>query len=300
MKRILPILLILCLLPAVSLAQDAIVAPFAENTPERQIASAIADRLALPCVFAEQADGAGAANRMLSDPSLILCDTQSSLSASLQGYTDADLRTAMLPLCQAARCPLFLVMDKDAAASLGIADAAAFLSYIQENEYELLLARHISADAIDRAATLLSNELPLMADYFLPEEVLSALHSGDVQAAIVDGARLIEAADDRLLLLCALGDQRAKAYPDLPCAAELDIPICQDIFLGLYMQKDGDQALIEKTQALLSAADLEDTLLPLGYSFSPLDQQAFEQLVRDTFADYKRYMTAEGLFFYEE
>lgn len=300
MKKSLLFLLLVWLMPALALAEGGMIAPFAEATPEAKIAQAIADSISLPCAFTDEAESADAANQMLSDPSLILCDTQSVLAASLQGYTDEDPRAAMSPLFQAARSPLVLVMDKEAAASFGITDAESFLAYIQENEYSFLLARHINADAIDRAATLLSNELPLLTDYFLPEEVLPSLHAGDVQAGIIDAARLTEAADKELLLLCTLGEERTQLYPDLPCAAELDMPVCQDVFLGLYMQNSGDQALIEKARALLSASDLEQTLLPLGYVFSPLDQAAFDQQVRDTFADYKRYMTAEGLFFYEE
>ena len=45
---------------------------------------------------------------------------------------------------------------------------------------------------------------------------------------------------------------------------------------------------------------MDALLLSLGYELNPLSGADFEQEVRSTFDDFKAYMTAEGLFFYEE
>ena len=293
MKKFCAFLLSLLLLSARAQAGTVVVSPFDPSSGEAQIAAAVAESLSAACEPAE--DSPAAANRMLSDPGVILFDTQAALISGLQGYTDQDLRQAMTPLCRVARCPLFLVMDKTAAAEYGIEDAASFLTCIEANEYEFLLARHITADPVDRAATKLSDELPLLTDYFLPEEILEELHTGGVQAAILDGVTMRAADDGELLVLCALGDRRAKAYPDVPSAPEAGLPVCQDIFLGLYKANAG-----EEEAAPAADPELEALLLSLGYEFSPLAGDDFKREIQDTFADYKAYMTAEGLFFYEE
>lgn len=297
MKKILPFLLAL-LLCASANAETAVIAPFAAETGEAQIAEAVAKAIGLPCLLTE--DSAAAANRMLADPDILLCDTQNAMISSLQGYTAQDLRQEMTPLLRVARCPLFLVMDAATAADCGIHDAASFLEYITENEYMFLLARHISADAVDRAATKLSDELPVLADYYLPEEILEELHADSFQCAVLDGATLRQADDGSLLILCALGKERAAAYPDIPCAEEAGLPVCQDIFIGLYAAGNGGREAQEKASAFRSSPEMEALLLSLGYELSPLSGADFEQEVRSTFDDFKAYMTAEGLFFYEE
>ena len=40
--------------------------------------------------------------------------------------------------------------------------------------------------------------------------------------------------------------------------------------------------------------------LPAGYELCPLEGEELRNVVQALFRDYKEYMTAEGLFFYEE
>ena len=214
-KSLLTLLIILTLcLAASSAAAENLAAPFPTGSTEAVLVARIAEILGLSYTAGEATSlnsesRAEAANRMLTESQTILCDTQAALMAALQGYTKEDLRTAMVPICRIARCPLYLVMDIGTAGIKGITDSESFLAYIMENEYDdtLLLARHVEADPSDRAATFLADELPLMTDVFWPEEIPDALRNGDAALAVYTEAELNDAAEENLLILFTLGNR---------------------------------------------------------------------------------------------
>ena len=291
--------LLLCLLfPAAALGEAAVVHPFPEGSAEALLASMAAEQPGLPLQSAGPDDPAAAVNRMLADPESVLCDTQQALILSLQGYTDKDLREDLTPVCRLAVSPLYLVMDSAAAADFGVNDAASLLAYVREHEYELNLARRIDADPVDRAAVSLTDQLPLLTDIFTPEEVPEALKTGAAAAAVVTGADLAASLkEENLLVLFTLGDTRTEAFPDLPCAPELGLDPVRPAELCLFLSSAASEDLVGKLAGITLPAG---ETLPLGYEPAPLSGEAFAAEIADLFADYKKYMTAEGLFFYEE
>lgn len=295
--RTLLITVILCCILNSFAAAD-LYAPFSEESAEGKVAGMLADKLGIPLVLTGEGTSDKAANRMLGDPGALLFDSQSAPIAGLQGYTDEDLRTAMVPICLVAESPLYIVMDTGKAEQYGICDAATLTTYISENEYELTFARHTGADVTDRAVTLLGNEMAVLTDYFLPEEIPDVLRSGEADGAIMTGAELAENKDDPdLLVLCCLGRKRSKAYPDIPCAAEAGIPECRGEMLYLFTSAKTEPAETEQYEQIVSGSDL---LLPKGFEQRLLTGNALMNDVRELFSDLKEYMTSEGLFFYEE
>ena len=310
MKKILTLLtavvLSLCLASAAG-AEAALAAPFPAGTAEAVLTARIAEALGLDYAPADETANvsdvrAGAANRMLSEPGVILCDTQAALMAGLQGYTDQDLRDAMVPVCRVARCPLYLVMDAGAAAEKGISDSESFRAYLAENEYDdsLLLARHVEADPSDRAAVFLTDELPLLTDVFWPQDIPEILKTGDAALAVYTEAELNAAAPEDLVVLFTLGSERTEAYPEVPAVTEAGLDACPEPALYLMAKVGEDPALLDGIAQKISEAGLSADCPPAGFVFDPLSGESLTEEITAIFADYKNYMTAEGLYFYEQ
>ena len=298
MKKLMTLVIALLLVVTPVCAERAVVSSFGEDSGEAELAAAVAETLGLP-LMNEQDDSHGA-NRMLSDPERVLLGSQMVLIASLQGYADRDLRTDMKVIGRVAKSPLYLVMDAGTAADCGITDIGDLVRWLSENEYEMLCARHIDADPIDRAAVRLSEEMPVLTDIYYDDEVLDVLHGNEIQLAVLSEADLAAAEDPVLLILCCLDGERSAARPEIPCAAEAGLPVCQGLTLWLMASAEADTASVEAAARELPEEALREQLASWGYAFSPLFGEECEQEIRDTFADYKDYMTAEGLFFYEE
>ena len=207
MKRFLAFLLLFLFLCASALAAASLEAPYTPDSPGAAVAAAAAEVLGLELHLTDGADLPKAADVMLLYPGALLCADQSLIISGLQGYTSQDLRTAMRPVCRLAVSPLYLVVNAQAAADLGITDAQSLLSYIAEHEYEAYFARHIDADVSDRAVTKLSESVPVFTEGYPEDEIPSALESGEVLAAVVSEAQLA-VADSSLLPLCSLGAER--------------------------------------------------------------------------------------------
>ena len=288
-------------------AETAFAAPFPAGSAEAALAARIAETLGLDFIPADETANisesrAEAANRMLAEPGTILCDTQAALMAGLQGYTNEDLRTAMVPICRIARCPLYLVMDSGAAAEKGITDGESFRSYLAGNEYDdgLLLARHVEADPSDRAAVMLTNELPLLTDVFWPNDIPDTLKAGDAALAVYTEAELNAAAPENLLVLFALGSARTETHPEVPAITESGLTACPEPALYLMTKTGAAQDLLDDTAQRISGATLSPDCLSAGFVFDPLSGNALNEEIAAIFADYVDYMTAEGLYFYEQ
>ena len=301
MKRFLAFLLLFLFLflCAAALAASPLEAPYTSGSPGASIAAAVAEALGLELHLTDGADLPKAADVMLQSPGALLCADQSLIISGLQGYTSQDLRSAMRPVCRIAVSPLYLVVNKQAAADLGITDAQSLLSYISEHEYEAYFARHIDADVSDRAVTKLSESVPVFTEGYPEDEIPSALESGEVLAAVVSEAQL-DGADSSLLPLCSLSAERTAAFPDLPCAAELDIPPCDGIGIWLFASSDTDNTTITQAASACLGMDPASVNTVPGFAFAPLAGEEADKEIRDIIADYIGYMTSEGLFFYEQ
>ena len=291
MKRLIALLAAL-LLPVCAAAEGVLAVPFAEDAPEYAAAEAVGDLLGRTVQSMTDMNGAEAVNAMLADPDTLLMDTQNALMLSLQGYTSADCREAMRPVCRIGVQPLALVMNRDCAGTLGIADYEGFAAYAAEHEYELLTARYVDASVVDYASWLIENALPVMSETcFDREEALEALNSETLQFLVLPLGEVTE----ELLPLCTLGSQRAEALPDLPCAGELGLPVCEGITLGIYANAEMTPEETDKIAEQIAAEAVPDELSPRYAS-----GEAFAEETADAFAAYVDYMTAEGLFFYEQ
>ncbi len=307
--RRLCMLLCVCLLamPALAAGEFSVSTPFSSTEPEGILAAWAAEQLSAPLETGPDEapvsleTRSAEANRMLEDSSVLLCDTEALLMVGLQGYTAKDLRTDMAPVFRLAACPLYLVMDSAAAEALGIADYSGFIDYVRENAYadDLLLARHVEADPIDRAVVFLNDEIPIFTELFWPEEIPAALSSGDAFAAVVTGAELETWTGEPLLLLCALGEERTLLHPELPCARELGLAPCPQPGLYLFASAESDAGSRAEAASLLSAAYGEETAFPAGFEPAPMAGEELEILLQGIFMDDRDYMTEQGLYFYE-
>ena len=299
MKKALAILFAFLLISSAALAEGQLEAPYMPDSAEAAVSAAAAQAMDMELHLTDGADTVRAADVMLQAPGTPVCADQSLLIASLQGYTSQDLRTAMQPVCRIAVSELFLVVHAQTAAGLGISDAESLLSYISEHEYEAYLARHIDADVIDRAAIRLSESLAVFTEGYLENEIVAALESGEVLVAVMNGKQIAEAGPD-ILPVCSLGGGRTEDFPDIPCAAELGLPVCEGNTIYLFASSDTED---ETVQALATAClnmDPASVNGAAGYSFAPLSGEELKEKIRELIADYIGYMTSEGLFFYEE
>ncbi len=299
------LLLMLCLLlPLCAGAEGLLVAPFPEEAPESIVADAVASLLGRQVASLPDLNGAEAVNAMLAQPETLLLDTQAALFLSLQGYTAADCREAMRPVCCLGRQDLVLVMDAAAAMSRGIKDASSFRSWMADHEYELLIARFVDPDVIDYASFLLEQALPVLSETcFDREEALDALSSDMLQLLVLPAASLPEG----VLPLFSLGSAPSPVLTDLPCAVSLGWPVCDGITLSLYasaaLPQEEAAALADTLSAALlqeAPATLADALTAAGFTTAFLAGEAFTDETAAAFASYASYMTSEGLFFYEQ
>ena len=302
---LLTILLLNLCLGAAAGAEGNLAAPFASGSGEAAMASRIAEILGTDTIPADDAlpeseRRINAANLMLADPGTLLCDTQAALIAALQGYTAEDFRSAMTPVCRAARCPLYLVMGKNTAAEMGIDGAESFLGWLAEHEYDdtCLLARHVEASPLDRAAVFLSEELPLLTDVFFPEQIPELIRSGEAALAVFTETE-IEASAQDLLILFTLGGERTEAHPEVPSITESGFRACPEPALYLMAKSGTEEAFLQECALKISEADLSAVCSSAGYVFDPASGEALQAEIAGIFADYKDYMTAEGLYFYE-
>lgn len=299
MKRILACLLVSLFLCSAALAESPLEAPYAPGSAEAAVAAAAAGALGTELHLTDGADLPKAADVMLQAPGNLLCADQALLISGLQGYTSQDLRTAMRPVCRIADSPLYLVADRRTAADIGVTDAESLLSWIGEHEYETYFARHIDADVIDRAVTRLSESLAVLTDYWPEDEIPGALESGKALATVVSDVQMAEG-DPALLPLCSLGGSRTGAYPDLPCAAELGLPVCDGIEIWLFVSSETDDAAVGRAASACLDMDPGSVDEVPGFAFAPLAGEEADEKIRGIIADYIGYMTSEGLFFYEE
>ena len=291
-KLFLVLLLILALSMSSALADVTLVDPYADFPAEaamsdylaRQLEAALGQKvetLRLP-------DIAGAVNAFLAlpnpDEALLLC-CQDAMILSLQGYTDQDLRKALRPVTQVASS------GSDFYAAPAVLDALPEITpetlsaYTEENPYEFFIVRLIDASHNDYLVLEATAELYVDQNLYMDyAEALQEAENGALDLAVFSSAMLPKEAAEYRRLFSA----------NLP-----------GVWQGVFAQAGASDVFTLSVGQALNAACADpawqELLAKGGYDGAPCPQEAeFAGQVKDLFSDYVRYLTNEGLFFYEQ
>ena len=294
-------LLCLCLLcPALALGQTLYAGGAGD---EASALSRLTEYLAGSCGWEMELDDSEeeAAGGMLANGGLCLATQQLCIRA-LQGYCDGDPRTDMRGVTAVACQDLFLLMNADEAEALGIADLSGFRAYAEANEYSLILMRSLDAGACDRACCVLADALCLDSEVFMDLEDMEACADEETPYVLVvtasDAVRL--SGSGFAVLGCLSGDS-PDDFPEAQSAAEAGLPMCQAVWYGILSPANGtgDDAAVTASLTAAMNADAWDALLS-ELHLREVEITGFAAFVTEQCADLVDYMTAEGLFFYEE
>lgn len=287
MRKLLVLALILTLLPAATTAETQV-----HLCEGDEIAAALAELIRGKAIRWE--DEAQALDGAAEQPETAALVTQQALFLGLEGYSDADVKTdirLLMPLC---RNDLYLVCSEETADACGVRDLPSLAGYLAERPYEITLMRCFEAGVTDLAAVKVFEAMEFNTDTFAD--------SADCEENLESGAFVLVADTEQALLLdeagCvvlgALTAERTAEYPDLPCAGECGLPVCAGRVWGLYTAADGDPAAFDCGG--IREAVTGDSLA--GLHCRPADEKDFR--LEEELQAYIDYMTAEGLFFYEQ
>lgn len=292
MKKMLIALLILALCAPAALAEMTLVDGFAVFPAEAAMTEYLAQKLAekwdsdVTVIHAE--DGSAAVNAFLALPAgeTALISNQEAMIESLTQYnTDEDMRTALLPVTCVAASGSSFYASSAAAETLEEKTMDALIAYTEENPYELFIARMVEVDANDYLVLEASQDLYVDQNTYLDyDEAAQAAQAG---------------APDLIVFSDGMRPAAAQAYEKL---FSTELP---GVWQGVFVSAEGAEALAEKLAAALSDICQTEEWAALlsqgGYESAPLPERAqFEEDVKDLFAAYVRYLTNEGLFFYEQ
>ncbi|MBR0229540.1 MAG: hypothetical protein IJQ62_14425 [Clostridia bacterium] len=293
MKKLsLILLLILALTASSALADVTLVDPYADYPAEAAMSDYLAGQLENALGQKVQvkrfSDIAEAVNAFLAlpdpDEALLLC-CQDALILSLQGYIDQDLRVALRPLTQAAASGSDFYAAPAVLEALPEITPESLLAYTEENAYELFIARLIEASHNDylvlEATTELYVDQNLYMDY---GEAAEEAENGAPDIAVFSAAML---------------PKEAAGYKRLFSA---NLPgIGQGVFAQAGASDAFSLAVWQAVKAACEESAWQALLAQGGYNGAPCPEEAeFAKQVKDLFADYVRYLTSEGLFFYEQ
>ena len=201
---------------------------------------------------------------------------------SLQGYTDADLRTAVQPAAKIAASPAVMYASPAVLDVCPDATYESLMAYSEAAPFELFIARLIDASPVD----------------YLTLEASAMMYVD--QDLYMDWAEMAQCIQDGAVDLCVFG-------AEIP--AEIDgmlTPLydtgLEGPFLGAFVQTDS--VMVADAEAALLAlaadADVQELLQSAGYMpGTHKDSAAFAEEVNELFRSYIQYLTNEGLFFYE-
>ncbi len=292
MKKLLLVLLALALTIPAALADITIVDGFADYPAEaamtEYLAAQLAGQMQEKIAVVHEENGSEAVNAFLKLPAqeAVLVSNQEAMIRSLTQYdTDEDMREALLPVTCVAASGAALYASQEAVQMLPDISPETLTAYTEENPYELSIARMVDVDAND----------------YLTLEATQDLYVD--QNTYVDYDEAVQAAEDGACDLIAFSDgMRPLAAESYVRLFPIDLP---GVWQGVFVNKEGAQPLADRLAAALPAVCAGEEWLSLmdeaGYTSAPcLDQPAFEAEVTALFADYVRYLTNEGLFFYEQ
>lgn len=282
MKKLLMLTLALMLFCLPALAEIQVFCTGEEGDPAYEISQRLADEMkgsvvsaptaleAINAFFAAEKNGAV----YIGDPAVMIL--------SLQGYTDADLRSAVTPVAKIAASPATMYATEAVLALCADATPEGIQAYTENAPFELFIARLIDASPVD----------------YLTLEASSMWYVD--QSLYMDWAEMAQAIQAGAVDLCVFG-------ADVPDELEgLLTPVydtgLEGPFLGAFVQTDAAnaQAVEAALLALLEKAEVQTLIQEAGYTpGTQKDSAAFAEEVKALFQSYIQYLTNEGLFFYE-
>ncbi len=282
MKKLLALSLALMLICLPALAETQIFCAGKAGDPAYEISQHLATELEGSVVAAPSALEAMNLFLAADKDSAVYIGDPSVMILSLQGYTDADLRTAVAPVAKIAASPATMYATEAVLALCADATSEGFQAYTENAPFELFIARLIDASPVD----------------YLTLEA-SALFYVD-QSLYMDWAEMAQAVQNGAVDLCVFG-------ADMPAElAGLLTPVydtgMEGPFLGAFVQTGAaNAAAVENALlALTEQEEVQNLLQKAGYTpGTQLDSTAFAEEVKELFQRYIQYLTNEGLFFYE-
>ncbi|MBQ4074170.1 MAG: hypothetical protein IJD39_03075 [Clostridia bacterium] len=282
MKKLLVMCLALMLIALPALSETTIFCAGREGDTAYEISRLMAERMNGEMVSADTHDEAVNLFLAAEKDSAVYIGDPSAMILSLQGYTDDDLRTAVLPVARIAASPATLYATQGVFSLCEDTTEEGLTAFTENAPFELFIARLIDASPVD----------------FLTLEATSLFYVD--QSLYMDWAEMAQAAQDGIPDLCVFGAEIPAELDGL--LTPLYAPGLEGPFLGAFVQTDcaaaGD---VEKAiLAFASEEEIQALLQQAGYTpGSQLDAAAFGEEVKALFQRYIQYLTNEGLFFYE-
>lgn len=295
MKKLLVLFLCL-LLPASCFAQALNVGGSADSALV-QIGTQLAAQCGytLNCADTEES----AVNAMLADTGSLCLATQQMPIRALQGYSNGDPRKDMQALTIVAKDDVFMLMRKNAAEAIGVTDLTTLNAFLEENEYGVTVMRFLDANAYDRACCTLFDTMYLDSDVYTDlDDMVSSTDDETPYMLLVGASDAMKLSTGDFVVLGCMSETRSPFFPDIQCAAEAELPVCQGVWYGVFTTAGADTSV---TSALQTAANDGAFITLLNNLYlQPASMDDFQSFVLFQCADLVAYMTAEGLFFYEE
>ena len=290
MKRTVLLLILSILLVQAAAAETVIVDPYASFPAEAaltdHLAQALTEKLGTAFTARHEAETAEAVNTFLSLPDALLLTNPQALILSLQGYTDEDLRTAVQPVYRVAASGSAFFAAPAVAALLPDATYDALVQYTEGHPYELFLARTIDASHNDYLGLEATQDLYVDQNLYMDYAEAAA----EAQAG---------APDLMVMSLAMLPEEVVQNY-SLLLPSELP-GIWQGIFAKTAGAADWTAKLSAPLGEITASPEWQTLLAAGGYeAASGADAQQFTQEFAQMTEDYIRYLTIEGLFFYEQ
>ena len=290
MKSLISLLLMLMMLFAAAQAETLLIDGYADAPDEAaltdHLAEALSAALSETVTARHEADVTAAVNAFLAEKgdAALVCVPDAYI-VSLQGYTSEDLRDALLPVTRVAQSASVMMLSRAAMDAVGEPTAEGLAAWTEEHEYELFLARLIDAGHNDYLSLTATGELYVDQNLYMDW--------AEAAQAAEDGA-----ADLTVLSAAMQPEEIAGIYTPVYTT---ELP---GLWQGLFV-RTGREDLAERLNAALPGicgTDAYRALLAAGhYEDVPCpEQKVFAEEVRQLVADYVRYLTNEGLFFYEE
>ncbi len=290
-KRIAALLFLAALLISSSALADYVwVDAFADRPDDaamtEYLAAEASAQLGTQVSVHHEKDEVAAVNAFLTLPAdeSVLIAGPDAMICSLQAMTDQDLRTALIPVTDIAQSDSLFCVSPAAAGMVAELTADALEKYTQENEYSLTLMRTMDASYDDMLA------LAATGEFFLEEELYADW--AEMEQAMQDGL-----AGLAVFSACAVPDD-IRSYVS---AGSTGMPgLWQGVFLNEKAGSGPAEKLYSVLQAACSGPEWEALLSQAGYNASPcLAPADFAVKVSDETERITRYLTNEGLFFYE-
>lgn len=282
MKKLLTLILALMLFCLPAMAETQVFCTGEAGDPAYEISQLLAKELEGSVMAASTALEAVNAFLAADKDSAVFIGDPAVMIISLQGYSDADLRTAVAPVAKIAASSAMMYAAPSVLSLCADLTPEGIQAYTENAPFELFIARLIDASPVD----------------YLTLEA-SALFYVD-QSLYMDWAEMAQAVQDGAIDLCVFGaDMPAELEGLLTPVYDTDL---EGPFLGAFVQTDAANAPTVET-ALLTLVEQEyvQTLLQqAGYTpDTQLNSEKFTTEVKELFQRYIQYLTNEGLFFYE-